>query len=97
MDYKKLLTKILLKKAKGYTYKEKTEEFVVVDGVSTLQKSKVTTKKTHPDVSAIRALLELTENALDISTMTDEQLQQEKERLLNLLAIAQSTPDTTTE
>ncbi len=97
MEYKQLLTKILLKKAKGYTYKEKTEEFVVVDGVSTLQKSRVTTKKTHPDVSAIRALLELTENALDISTMTDEQLQQEKERLLNLLAIAESTPDTPTE
>ena len=94
MDYKELLIKILLKKAKGYTYKEKTDEYVVVDGVRTLQKSKVTTKKTHPDVSAIRALIELSNSGVEICAMTDEQLQQEKERLLGLLAIAESSPPT---
>ena len=94
MDYKELLIKILLKKAKGYTYKEKTDEYVVVDGVRTLQKSKGTTKKTHPDVSAIRALIELSNSGVEICAMTDEQLQQEKERLLGLLAIAESSPPT---
>lgn len=89
MDYKQLLTKILLKKAKGYSYKEKTDEYAVVDGVLTLQKSRVTTKKTHPDVSAIRALIELGDSGMELSSMTDQQLQEEKERLLKLLAVAQ--------
>lgn len=84
-DYKELLSKILLKRAKGYTYREKTEEFNVVDGKAVLSKKKVVTKRTHPDVAAVKALLQISENELDVSQMTDEQLQVEKLRLLQLL------------
>lgn len=86
-DCKKLLTEILLKKAKGYSFKEKTEEFSVVDGKPSLVKKKVVTKRVQPDVSAIKALLQLSENEQDVSQMTDEQLRVEKLRLLHALNI----------
>ena len=86
-DYKQLLTEILLKKAKGYSFKEKTEEFTVADGKANLVKKKVVTKRVQPDVAAIKALLQLSEDNLDVSQMTDEQLQVEKLRLLQLLNI----------
>lgn len=86
-DYKQLLTEILLKKAKGYSFKEKTEEFTVADGKVTLVKKKVVTKRMQPDVAAIKALLQLSEDNLEVSQMTDEQLQVEKLRLLQLLNI----------
>ena len=35
-----LMEKILTKKAKGYTVKEKTDEYVVVDGVLSLTNAK---------------------------------------------------------
>ncbi len=90
-NYKELLTKILLKKAKGYSFKEKTEEFNVVDGVAQLVKRKVVSKHVHPDVSAVKALLQISEDQLDVSKMTDEQLQVEKLRLLHLLEICDDT------
>ena len=84
MTSKELLTKILLKKAKGYAYREKTDEYVVVDGCKQLVKSKVVTKRAQPDVNALKALISLTEE-LDVTKMTDEQLQVEKLRLIRLL------------
>ena len=84
MTGKELLTKILLKKAKGYAFKEKTDEYVVVDGKKQLVKSKVVTKRVQPDVNAIKALITMTEDT-DITKMTDEQLQVEKLRLIRLL------------
>lgn len=84
-DSKQLLTKILLKKAKGYAYREKTDEYVVVDGKKQLVKSKVVTKRVQPDVNAIKALITLTEDNTDVTKMTDEQLQVEKLRLIRLL------------
>ena len=86
-DYKQLLIKILLKKAKGYSFTEKTEEFNVTDGETVLTKKKVVTKRVHPDVAAVKALLQLSEEDLDVSKMTDEQLKVEKLRLLQLLNI----------
>ena len=85
IDTKELLIKILLKKAKGYAYHEKTDEFNVVEGQRKLVKSKVVTKRVQPDVNAIKALLSLTDASDDVTQMTDEQLQVEKLRLLNLL------------
>jgi len=84
---KQLLIDILLKKAKGFSYKEKTEEFNVVDGKPQLIKRKVTTKKVLPDVNAVKALLSLDEQQTDVCDMTDEQLQVEKLRLIRLLNI----------
>ena len=92
MDTKQLLIKILLKKAKGYAYKEKTDEYNVVDGKKQLVKSKVVTKHVQPDVAAIKALITLSDAGDDVTQMTDEQLQVEKLRLLNLLNTLQNSP-----
>ena len=78
-DYKKLMEEVLLRKAKGYCFEEKTEEFAVVDGEMTLVKRKVSTKYVQPDVGALKALAEL----------TDEQLKAEKLRLLKLLKLCE--------
>lgn len=86
-NYKELLTKILLRKAKGYSYKEKVDEYAFVDGVKQLSKTKVTTKKVQPDITAVKALLELDGGELEVSKMTDEQLQVEKLRLIRLLKV----------
>lgn len=84
-DYKKLLNQVLLKKAKGYVTKEKTEEYAVVDGEMTLTKRKVVTKHVAPDATALKILLQM-EELPDVTQMTDEQLQVEKMRLIKLLA-----------
>lgn len=89
---KQLLIKILLKKAKGYAYHEKTDEYVVVEGKKQLVKSKVVTKRVQPDVNAIKALITLSDATDDVSQMTDEQLQVEKLRLLNLLSSYENSP-----
>ena len=87
---KKLLKDILLKKAKGFSYKEKTEEYSVVDGEEVLIKKRVVTKSVHPDVAAVKALLVLDEDTADVTQMTDEQLEVEKLRLMQLLNICDS-------
>ena len=97
MDTKQLLIKILLKKAKGYAFREKTDEFVVADGEKRLVKSKVVTKRIQPDVNAIKALLTLTDSETDVTKMTDEQLQVEKLRLLRLLSSYESEPQQVTD
>lgn len=97
MDTKQLLTKILLKKAKGYAYREKTDEYVVVDGVKQLVKSKVVTKRAQPDVNALKALITLTEDNVDVTKMTDEQLQVEKLRLIRLLNVYEQSQQPSTE
>lgn len=88
-DYKKLMEDVLLRKAKGYSFEEKTEEFAVVDGEMTLVKRKVSTKYVQPDVGALKALAELTDDIGDLSEMTDEQLKAEKLRLLKLLKLCE--------
>ncbi len=93
MTAKELLVKVLYKKAKGFTYREKTDEYVVVDGERKLVKSKTVTKHVLPDVSAITALLKLNEQT-DVTEMTDEQLQVEKLRLIRLLQDVDNSPVT---
>ncbi len=88
-DYKKLMEEVLLRKAKGYSFEEKTEEFAVVDGEMTLVKRKVSTKYVQPDVGALKALAELTDDIGDLSELTDEQLKTEKLRLLKLLKLCE--------
>ena len=83
-DYKSLLTSILLKKAKGYLYREKTDEYNVVDGEKQLVKSKVVTKRMQPDVSAVKILLQMDAD-VDLYALSDEQLRAEKLRLISLL------------
>ena len=89
VDYKKLMEEVLLRKAKGYCFEEKTEEFAVVDGEMTLVKRKVSTKYVQPDIGALKALAELSNDMGDLSEMTDEQLKSEKFRLLKLLKMCE--------
>lgn len=84
-EFKDLLVRALLKKAKGYIVKEKTDEYIVEDGCKKLVKSKTVTKRAPPDVSACKALLQL-DLCDDYTRFTDEQLREEKLRLIRLLA-----------
>ena len=73
----------LMKKALGYDYKEVVEEYVSgEEGEVRLTKKKVTKKNVPPDITAIKILLE---NQPSVSSMSDEQLEEEKQRLLKLL------------
>lgn len=83
-----ILKATLLKKARGFIVEEIVEESVKDDNNNhlTLVKRKTTTKEIPPDMSAIKYLLELESlNKDDYSTMTDEELRQEKFNLLKLL------------
>lgn len=74
----------LVKKALGYDATETVEEYSETsDGEVKLTKKKVTVKNVPPDMSALKYLLE--ERQKQVGDMTDEQLKEEKIRLLNLL------------
>lgn len=95
---KDLLAQVLLKKAKGYIVREKTDEYVVTtDGEKKLVKSKVVTKRAPPDVAACKALLQLDDNGPDFVNMTDEQLKEEKARLIRLLVDCEDDNNKSTE
>ncbi len=74
----------LYKKAKGFEFTEITKEYGIdEDGNQKLIKEKTTTKFTPPDLSAIKAYLELKDAAL--VNMTEEELLKEKNRLIKEL------------
>ena len=77
----------LVKKALGYESDEIVEEYTTDEnGQAVLSKRKITKKFNPPDINALRFLLEqLSLSDDEISHMTDSQLIQEKERLLQLL------------
>ncbi len=77
----------LLKKALGYESDEIVEEYTTDEnGNSILSKRKITKKFNPPDINALRFLLEQSDLPNDeISKMSDKQLLQEKQRLLQLL------------
>ncbi len=78
----KKIEKALLKKALGYDAKEIIEEYGEVDGDVKLLKRKVTIKNVPPDVTAIKMI---TDGAKDLSELTDEELEEEKGKLLKLI------------
>lgn len=79
------LKKALLKKAKGYTANEVQEEYAAAkDGKLELVKKKITKKYYPPDGAALKSYLEL-ETGGCLSSLTDEELEKEKARLLNAL------------
>ncbi len=79
-DYKSAL----IKKALGYDATEVVEEYVSDDvGEIKLTKKKVTKKNVPPDLTALKMLIEETDEP--VASMTDEQLEKEKQRLLELL------------
>lgn len=73
---------VLKKKALGYDTTESVEEYALNEGEVVLSKKKVTTKTVPPDVTALKMLLESNK---DISSLSDEELEREKIRLLKLL------------
>ncbi len=74
----------LIKRALGYDSEEVIEEYVKTDEGVVLTKKKVTIKNVPPDVSALKILLEY--DGENVSSMTEEQLKNEKERLLKELS-----------
>lgn len=84
--YKKI-QKALLKRALGYDCSETIEEYAMNGDDMTIVKKKVTTKNVPPDISAVKVLLEnFSDNEVaDLTTLTDAQLECEKQRLLALL------------
>lgn len=79
------LKEALIKKALGYDATEIIEEYVAGDeGEIKLSKRKVTKKNVPPDITAIKMLIE--EGGKSVKVMSDEELNEEKQRLLNLLS-----------
>lgn len=82
------ISKMLYKKALGYKVKENVDEFVLDEGENKprLVKRKVTTKHVAPDISAAKTLLALKTGDDNVGALSDEQLEEEKSRLLKLLS-----------
>ena len=72
------------RKAEGYKTEECVEEYGVNEGQLTLCKRKVTLKDVPPDLTAVKMLMEISSGD-EYETMSEEELQQEKQRLLKLL------------
>ncbi len=86
MDNKKSIKKALKKRALGYDSTEVTEEYTEDgDGGVKLIKRKVVKKNVPPDVSAVKLLIEIEGEDSDLSALTDDELELEKQRLLKLL------------
>lgn len=66
----------------GYDADEVVEEYGFSEGEAVLVKRKVTKKRVPPDIQAAKMLLD---GAPPLTSLSDEQLQREKERLLLLL------------
>ena len=71
----------LKKCAVGFGTSEVVEEFAVEDGELKLVKRKVTRRDIPPDIKAVRMLLDDD----DVSEMSDEQLESERQRLIRQL------------
>ena len=78
------ITEALLKVALGYQVAEATEEYVEVDGEQKLTKRKKTKKDIPPDLKAVQLLLSSNGNG-DLSALSDEELEEEKQNLLKKL------------
>ena len=81
---KKRLEDALVKKATSYFVEEITEEYSLDDGETKLVKRKVVKKDVPPDMTAIKILLD-GDKEKSIEEFTDEELEQEKARLISQL------------
>ena len=82
----------LYKKAVGYTVNEKTMEY---SPEGDMVKKKVTSKHYPPDITALKAYLELVSKGEDYEAMSDEELESEKQRLLKQLEETKNGTDKT--
>ena len=81
-EQEKEIGQVLLSLAKGCKVAEVIEEYTEVDGEMKLTKRKETRRDIPPDLKAVQMLLE---GGAELSGWTDEQLEEEKARLLALL------------
>lgn len=81
------LNEVLMKVAKGCRIEEIVEEYAEVDGQMRLVKRKETRKDIPPDIKAVQMLQG---SVGEEKTLSDEQLEEEKLRLLQALQAAQS-------
>ena len=80
------LKQALFKRAVGFNATEVTEEYSEDnDGELRMTKRKVVSKNVPPDVSAAKLLYELNGDIDSLKRLTDEELEKEKQRLLELL------------
>lgn len=70
----------LIKCATGLSANETVEEFTVENGELKLVKRKVTTRDIPPDIKAVKLLMDGGDE-----TLSDEELEAERERLIKLL------------
>lgn len=75
------IKKAILKVALGYSVEEVTEEYGVEEGELRLVKRKETRKDVPPDLKAVKLLME----DKDYASLSDEELEAEKQRLLKRL------------
>ena len=89
MEREKIYEKIQnarIKRAIGYDTSETVEEYTSDGSEMLMVKKKVTTKNVPPDISAAKLLLEnIAQTKSDLTALTDEQLNAEKQRLLQML------------
>ena len=83
MENNSKIEEVLLKVALGYQVAEVTEEYAEVDGKLRLTKRKKTKKDVPPDLKAVQLLLE--QRGGSLAQMSDEELEKEKARLLEIL------------
>lgn len=83
MDIKEKIKQTLIKKATGYKVEESVCEYGVEEDGVRLLKKKVSTKYYPPDITAINLLLN--EKDIDYKDLTDQELEEEKEKILKLL------------
>ncbi len=83
MELNDKLKETLIKKATGYKVKESVYEYGMNEDEIKLVKKKVSTKYYPPDLTAINILLN--EKQTDLKNLTNEELEEEKNRLLKLI------------
>ena len=85
----KALYDAVRKKAVGYTTSECVDEYSLMDGELCVVKRKITTKEVPPDISAVKLVMEEM-HADKYQSMNEEELLEEKQRLLKLLKEAEN-------
>lgn len=83
---KDTIKKALCKKALGFSIDEITEEYSTDDSEKLkLVKRKVVSKQIPPDITALKVLVEYEDKSFDISSLSDEELLLEREKLISLI------------
>lgn len=76
------IKKALIKCAVGFDTSEIVEEYTVDEGELKLVKRKVTRRDVPPDIKAVKMLLD---GEADASQMSDEELEERREKLIAML------------